>query len=349
MRFFPILWLVVFYACRNQPAVPVEQQLTVLLDQTTLYMEPGEKSQVARTLKKSDVVADLNEVSNFETTIQYAGAARKAPWLKVQTADNQTGWLFAVAVRPVVNQDGWLAKKQMISYFGPSIAVRHDRWLETRKNSADEQTFATQYREAVALRDTFIQLLQNRADPTDNVEQNDFLWLRSALPGFVFQWVAEGTQPYLFVDYKQWQPVANTTTGTQDDLFVQTCLMAFAADSIESFFPAWVIQTTDYESASQLGSRQHEQVLQAIDRTLAAGNLFQPQLKQMKDNVLADILDKNRSYWQPQDKIVSELTSILAHRPACLDERDVLALQTRRQSFENPAKNGIRVNLRSGE
>lgn len=321
----------------------------MLLDQTTLYVAPGEKSKVVGTLKKGTVVTDLGEVSNFETIIQYEGTPRKAPWLKVQSTDNQTGWLFAAAVQPLVNQDGWLAKKQLVSYFGPSLAVRHDRWLETRKNINDEQTFAGQYSEAVSLRDTFIQLLQRRADPTENVEQNDFPWLRSALPGFVFQWVAEGTQPYLFADYKQWQSIAGKTSGQQDDLFVQTCLLAFAADSIESFFPVWVIQTTDYESASQLGSGKHEQVLQATDHALAAGNLFQSELKQMKDNVLADMLDKNRSYWQPQDKIISELKSILAHPPKCLDERDLLALQTRLQSFENPAANGIRVNLRSGE
>ncbi len=68
-----------------------------------------------------------------------------------------------------------------------------------------------------------------------------------------------------------------------------------------------------------------------------------------KDLILNDILDYHATYWQPAEKIRLELDQVLEVRFSCLTDRDRLALSERRKAFDNPAANGIRVNLRAGE
>ena len=168
------------------------------------------------------------------------------------------------------------------------------------------------------------------------------------MPCFVFQWVSDGTQPYLFADYLYWLPIASKTNGLQDDAFIQTCLVAFPADSIESFFPAWKFQLSDSEAASQLGMGVHLKMLRQIESALNTGPLFQPELMTLKEAVLDDILNHKSVYWQSKGLILKELNQILAANLTILDERDRTALQARRTMFENPEASGVMVNLRGG-
>jgi hypothetical protein len=191
-------------------------------------------------------------------------------------------------------------------------------------------------------------LLSRRSDPNDADFQPDFSWLAEVLSGFIFQKVAEGTQPYLFADYLFWQQKALKTSGLQDDLFIQTCLAAFPTDSIESFYPAWTFQLSDYEAASQLGTGVHLKMLQQIEKAMQAGPLFQPELMAFKEAALEDILGKNSVFWQPKELILKELNQIFNTQLSCLNDRDLMALQARLTMFENPEATGVRVNLRGG-
>lgn len=83
-------------------------------------------------------------------------------------------------------------------------------------------------------------------------------------------------------------------------------------------------------------------------RALLAGDLFRPELLDLKDRVLEDISDKNSTYWQPQDKILAQ-RKILKSDFKCLDDRDRIALQARQKMFEAYADNAIVLNLRSGK
>jgi hypothetical protein len=50
-------------------------------------------------------------------------------------------------------------------------------------------------------------------------------------------------------------------------------------------------------------------------------------------------------YWQPRDKILTELDQIFAAELSCLSDRDRLALEARRAMFE---AGEVQVDLRSG-
>jgi hypothetical protein len=142
---------------------------------------------------------------------------------------------------------------------------------------------------------------------------------------------------------------ASTTLSTSDDVFFQTMVAFYPTDSIESFYPVWTIQTDENDGCSQLGLGNHHAMLKHIDDALNNCPEFEPELIKAKNLLLEDILGKDVCYWQIEKKILTELNLILENNYKCLMPRDVMALKARKQMFENPQANGIRVNLRAGE
>ncbi len=339
--------LLFIFSCQNPTD---ENALQVVLPQTALRDAPGEKGREIRTLQAQDKLVDLGKVSRFETQLRLEGQSLIAPWLQVRTAEGETGWVFSGAVLPVPPQNSWLLKKRMACYFGPDLSARRDRWLAMRDTLGTEAGFALFYREAVALRDTFTYHLAHRAEPNATEMQPSFYWLREALPGFVYQRIAQGTRPYLFTDYRLFQALAARTTGKQDDALLATYLAAYPTDSIESVAPIWATQISDNEIVSQLGQGNHWQMLQKIDVALSRTDLlFRPELLDLKEDLLEDILGKSVGYWQPAEKILAELNKIIGSSLSSLTEADRATLQTRLGMFQEPVANGLQVNLRAGE
>lgn len=346
MRYLLLLLPFVFSFCKNGTS---DNQLVVTFSQTSLRDAPGEKSIEFRALKQGERLIDLQQVSDFESEIRFPNSRVQAPWLKVQTAQKEVGWVFAAWVEPVQPQEEWLLQKKMACYFGNALAERRNEYVRALATPGSELGFADRYREAVALRDTFVLLLARRAETNGTLRKPDFSWLPVALPGFIFQQVAGGTQPFLFADYRYWQQRAAASKGRQDDTFVEACLTAFPTDSIESFFPFWTFQLSDFDAASQLGTGRHLKMLQAIDESWLAGTLFRPELAAFKETLLDDILSQNTAYWQPEELILKELEKIFSTEFACLNGRDRMAMQARMTMFAESEAHGVRVNLRSGK
>ena len=344
--FLPATGLLFILSCAPRDD---ENTLRVVLPQTALRDAPGEKGREIAALKAQDRLTDLGTVSRFETQLRLGDQSLIAPWLQVKAPDGQQGWVFSGAVLPVISQANWLLNKRMWCYFGPELSARRDRWLATRDTIATEAGFAAFYREAVALRHTFTYRLAHRAEPNTTDVQPDFYWLREALPGFVYQRVAQGTQPYLFTDYRFFQLLAARTTGRQDDQLIAAYLSAYPIDSVESAAPVWTMQIADNELVSQLGLHHHWQLLAAIDASLTTNSLFQPEWVRLKEAVLEDIFGKTVRYWQPKEKILAELNKIIASNFSTLTVADRAALETRLAMFQKPSASGLQVNLRVGE
>lgn len=342
MRHLLFFLPLVFVFCKNEIS---ENQALSLQFPTALRDTFGQNSREITVLKAGEKVADLGVVSDFESVIGLGGETRQAPWLRVKTADGKVGWIFGGAVSPP--DPNWLINKRLQCYFGPALAARITQFTAA-ESPTSEADFAARYREAVALRDTCIFLLVSRAEPSEADKHPDFAWLPTTFPGFIFQKVAEGTQPYLFADFHFWQQKAQKTNGLQDDAFVETCLTAFAADSIESFYPAWKFQISDYEAVSQLGTGVHLKMFRQIETALKVGELFQSELTSFKESLLEDILDNKTGYWQPKELILKELNQILNAGFSCLNDHDRVALRSRLTMFENLKANNVKVNLRSG-
>ncbi len=326
------------------------KQLIVVPEQLALRDTAGQKSREILFLQKGKKVEDLGVVSNFETIIELQGGILQSPWIKVQTSDQQQGWVLAALLIPVdAERVQWFENKRFICYFGNALTQRRSNWLATTGTLSTDAEVAAHYREAVALRDTFMSLLSRRAEPNETTTQLDYTWMQNMLPGFIAQKVAARNSPYLFADFNYWIQIAKQSAGNQDDLFFETCTSIFPHDNIESFFPAWKFQLDDLASASQLGSGAHLKVLAGIDKSLADSDLFSKELMRWKESILADIAGKDVVYWQPAEKILAELKKIEESRFSCLEARDQMVLQARLTAFGDPDANGIRVNMRSGE
>jgi hypothetical protein len=324
----------------------VQNQLHVSADKVALRATPGVKGAEVGTLLKGEKLTELAEVSHFETEITWGQASILAPWLKVETSRGKQGWVHAGAVTPTGDKGEWLLQKRLDCYFGHAFTSRINDWKAGISNIKTDAACALSYRTAIGLRDSMVQSLVYRPEVNGRPE---YLWLPDVLPGFVYQRAYSGVRPNLFADYRFWAQIAQQTNGAADNLFFETCSMAFPRDSIESLFPVWKFELPEQESASQLGTGAHMLILQQLDKNLAQSRLFEPELMGMKEALLEDIQDKNTRFWQSGELILKELDEIMARKPACLSEQESSALLPRRVMLEAAAENGVKVNLRSGE
>ncbi len=318
----------------------------------SLRAAPDEESAEIESLKTGTYLVDLQELSNFISSVYLDDSLYKEPWIRVQTAGKKQGWVFAGALRlPNSNaqtQHEWLLAKRFEACFGKQLTRDWHAWkLQTPVNN--DAAFAKILLEGLRLRDTLNQLIAYHVTRDPNQSPPDFFWLGPYSPFFIIQQIGDGTGYYLFLDYRQIVRQAAQTTGRQDDLFAQAGVAAFPLDSIESPFPIWVFPLSTEESASNLGAGHHLHCLQAIDKAWQSGPDFHPELRRMTEALLADVLDVSRKYWQPREKILAELEKIRTTKLICLNDRDRLALEERFKMFEWPNANELHVNLRAGK
>ena len=346
-RLFALLFLAaaLFSNCKNDR----RPRLKIAVEQTDLRSEAGEKSQAISILKRGQTVRDAGEISPFFSEIELDGHPFLEPWVKVETENGTVGWVFAAAVREAENHANWLISRRLQSFFGKPLATRIASFSEKNERISTAADFAENWRTGQAVADSMNQILPQKATANDAGELPDFFWLNHAMPCFLTQKVAEGSAFHLFHDYRFWLKKAVATPQPDDDAFIQTCLAAFPTDSIESFFPSWKIQLTDYESASMLGSGSHLRMLESIANSLKISKLFQKELAVFKEALLHDIASREVEYWFPAPKIVEELQAIRAADFPFFSNEDQILLDERRRQFENPSANGLRVNRRAGE
>ncbi len=341
-----------------EPDTPKENtaptKMIVNIDNLRLRSTAGEKGEEIGRLKEGTVLYDLGEVSDFTTRVQLRGIWFDEPWLKVKTEQDLEGWVYGGAVKFDVDNPTTLSKmmmdKRLQTFFGKGLTLQINRYKTNYDSLKTSNDFVGNYRTGIKLRDTLTAVLENRIDITDSYDQlPDLFWIENAIPGYVTQLVAEGTIYFLFQDFKQLHQKALKTKGTEDDDFVALNFSIYAGDSIEFFYPSWFIQTWDYGGCSLLGKGEHRKILTEIDQVLMKSNLFQRELKMIKNSLVDDVTNKDREYWESKDKILSELDAIIAGNFNILSNEDLIALKTRRKQFEYPAENNIKVNVRSGE
>ncbi len=326
--------------------------LTTNVDAAQLRAAPGPDGKVLLSLPFGAVLYDLGEVSDFTTRINLRGIWFDEPWLKVRTKDGQIGWIYGGALRFQMDDNSATARllmqKRLQTIFGAALedSIRNYRLAFHAIQTAED--FANVFRQGTKLRDTMTNIMQERILIQDYDALPDMFWLTEAMPGMVPQLVAEGTSYFLFWNFAILQTIAQRTANTADDGFVAFNITLFPEDSIEYFFPAWFMQTWDYGGSSLLGRGVHYNTLQQIAQQLQQSDLFAKELKRLKARLLNDMTESHVTYWESQEKILAELDRILSADFHILDNADRIALQTRRQQFNDPQQFGIQVNMQSG-
>lgn len=369
------LWLLMLsglgiWACQSEPgesdppanpsteksSVEVEgkEALTfvVNIDRLRMRETAGEKGKVIKELEKGTVLYDEGEVSDFTTRIKLRGITFDEPWLKVSTADNTVGWIYAGAIHLGTTPDSELGKilreKRLINLFGPEGADRIRAYRSDFHRMTTAKEVLATYQTGRQIREEFVDQLEEKIDAYNTTIQPDLFWLEEALPGFVPQLVAEGTAYYLFEDYRQWIKKAKATKELVDDQFVEFKIQAFPMDSIEYFFSAWQIQTWDYGGSSLLGRGFHFALLQAANQLVEQAHPLRGEILEVKRSIIEDILQPANTFWESKEKVLIEVDNILQADLSILDKNDRIALQARREQFTDPEANEIKMNERAG-
>ncbi|MCS7036262.1 MAG: hypothetical protein RMJ33_04995 [Saprospiraceae bacterium] len=333
-----LLGVVLMVACNGGPADHSDARVTVA---THLRQAPDESSTTTQHLPEGAALLDLGEVSPYLSGIYLGDTLLWEPWLRMRTLEGNTGWVFGGFVQLNKASTGetlrWRCEKRLYALFGPIPAQRLMRWAA--QPITTDTALAHHLREGLALRDTLQTALRyGLRRPTPDA-QPDLRWLSPYLR------YLRRYRGGIAVDYGLLAREAQQTRGQQDDYFAQSCIEAYPIDSMESPLPAWVFPLSWTESASNLGAGRHQATLDRLDDALQQAPLFQPEWQRLKDLVMSDILDIERSYWQPLPKILAELDALLAQPPNCLTAQERAALALRRQML---AQGLARTDLRSG-
>ena len=341
--------------------IPVEKMvpLIVNLDNLRLRADAGEKGKEIGRLPKGTVLQDLGEVSDFTTRVRLRGIWFDEPWLKVRTEQGLEGWVYAGAIRFDVNKPSelteMLLRKRLQTTFGKELTQRIHTYRKNFRTATTSTAFAENYREGAELQALLNKELESKIVLDDTNQLPDLFWIDETLPALVPALVAEGTAYYLFRDYKALGNKAINTEGKEDDHYVALNYLVHNSDSIEHFFPAWMIQTWDYGGHSLLGQGEHLKILKKVSEVVSKSSLFLEEAMQIKTRLIADMLDSGdvdksgTGFWEPKEKILKELDAILAAEDiTVLSAEDRVALETRRKILENPEQNGIKMNYRSG-
>ncbi len=326
-------------------------KLIINLDNLRLRATAGEKGKEISRLAKGSIVTDAGEISDFTTPIRLRGVQFDEPWVKVKTEQGVEGWVYGGGVNFSMDNPTALANKLMERRLKTLFKGLAPAILEYRRQYtqvSDSKTFAEVYRKGVKLRDTLVTILEAKIPVGDYKQLPDLFWLKEAIPGYIPQLAAEGTLYYLFQDYNKMDVQAKKTNGLDDDNYIDLCLMVHSYDSVEHFFPAWFLQTWDYGGNSLLGQGTHLRILKKMDNLVKSGNAFEPEILDLKNNLLNDITWQENAYWEPLKNIKEELDAIMAADLSILSEEDIIALETRRKMFDDVKGNKIDVNLKSG-
>jgi hypothetical protein len=322
-----------------------DNRLIVRKEKTVIRQLPDEKSEVLCSLEKGDQLEDLGETGKVESVFKIGNDIFQSPWLKVKTSSDITGWVLAWALKPIRNDDEWLLRKRVDTYWGKNLRTERDSWKKGFLSINTQEEWFKVWRDGMHLRDTLLHLLHKQPEISGSL---NYQWISELLPGFVYQETVMPGRPCLFADYRIWHQKALSTEGHQDNALAGLLLSLFPLDSIESNFPYWVFQLDDQHYASQLGLGRHSTILRSLDSLSLSAPMAGKECKAIKMKLFEDIMDQKSQYWQPATKIREELANLLANPPACLTREDIDALNIRLRMFDNPAQHGIRVNLRSG-
>lgn len=326
--------------------------LTVNMEQLRVRKAPGlDGAEIGKVTLGSELPY-AGRMTDFTTRIKLDGIWYDEPWVSILTSEQDTGWIYGGGVvfegENSEELSEILLQKRMKTFFGKlssDIALYRDDYA----NALTSEEFAKVFHDGEEIRERMVAALEEKIPITEVENLPDIFWVENVFPGYLVELVAEGSQYYLFKDFRQLHTKAQQTEGLEDDVFMDLALAIYERDSIEYFFPSWFMQTWDYGGHSLLGSGKHNDVLALADEVMEMSDYFKEDIDVFKKEVMRDISNPELTYWNGAERIVAELDDIIDMEYALLSKDDIISLKARRNQFKNYEANGIELNLRTGE
>lgn len=339
---------------QQMPASPsIEQQkitLTSTLKELRVRDKAGlEGTEIAR-LDEGDKMVYADEMSDFTTEIKLRGVDYNDPWLKVELGDGKKGWVYAGAVKFTMNNAGKTLAEQIVTkrlsqFFGKEKVAKIEAYQKMYAAVTTDAELAKAYQYGVNLQTELNKELEGKVDMYNQSEMPDLFWIDESLPALETALVAEGTEYYLFFDYKALLEKATQTDGTADDEFANFQIQVNPLDSTEYFFKAWYLQTWDYGGYSLLGQEKHIDLFNVMEENLKKSTVFEKGYQAIKEEMMRD-LTQNMQYGEGKYSILVEFDKIMAADYSFMTKDDNIALETRRKMFDDPEANKLELNMR---
>ena len=324
---------------------PVE--LEVILDNVRIRDAAGLKGkEVARLPKKSKVI--FNGVfSDFTDKIKLRGIQYDDPWLKVRTKTGEEGWIYGASVKFDANNVGAdlynkLITKRLTKFFGKKIVFEIEQYQKSYKEAKTERDFALVYRNNKQLLDAMNEKF-NEFFEVENFDSEypDLFWIDDPIPAMTLGLVAEGTMYQIFTNIDDLIKKAATTQGQTDDDFTKLLKDYYDGD-VEYYFAVYYLQTWDYGGYSLLGQGKHKAILNRLEKLSAQSDLFVPEIKKLKTDLLEDITN-GTEYGENSATILKELDEIIKIKYKIITNTELITLKNRRPMFEKPEDYEIQV------
>ncbi len=327
-------------------------RLVVNMDQLRIYEAPGLETAEMGIISMGAEVPYAGSMTDFTTKLKLGGVWYDEPWISILTMEGDTGWVYGGGV--IFEGDDseelseLLLEKRMKAFFGNLSSAVLD-YRDDYANASTSEAFANVFHDGEELRERMVSALEEKIPATEVENLPNIFWIEDIFPGYVVELVAEGTQYYLFKDFRQLHQKALQTEGEEDDVFTDLGLTIYQRDSIEYFYPSWFMQTWDYGGHSLLGSGKHNDVLAHADEVMQMSNFFKDDVSVFKKEVMRDISDPSITYWNSQENIITEIDEIIQMEYEIINRDDIVLLKSRKQQFEDYEANGIELNVRIGE
>ena len=338
------------------PTKPERTKLIANIDYLRLRSKAGTDSETVAMLQRGQVMHDLGEISDFSTQVELRGVKYNEPWLKVETAEGQVGWVYGGGVYFDLNNSSkamdLLMKKRLVTFYGKDISEDVFAYRKAFAMARTDKDMARVIEEGSSLAEEMNnknEKILPMANPDDEKDVPDLRWLQQTLPGYHLGSAAEGTIYWFYRNLKQFSEKVSKTKGKADDDFINLNLQLYPNDSIEYTFPVYFMQTWDYGGHSLLGEGKHLEILTSANEVMAKHpGIFDAEINQIKDELLHDLTASPQGYWYEKSRILSEIDKIMKAELGILTEKDKIAIAEQRKRFTDPVASGIKVGLRSG-
>ena len=311
-----------------------------------LFQTPAIDSELITTIKEGELLIPTGEYSGEWVGVSRNGRAICEPWLKVLTRKKESGWVMAVAEDFVIATKDipeWEQNHRIRSLLRERTLQQLRGYQQTWESTTQASLLVVAMRNALAVKEELLTEMEGL--PCQS--QPD--WLEALFPGFVLQKNSTQGIPYLWQDYGRWLERARETKGSADDRLMQLFCRMYPQDSIAYYYAAWQFPEPDGKYFSLLGRGIHRELMVNIEDLYKSEPFLEPELRQISQALLNDILEAPYGYWERKDAIVKELEEISGTPWSILQEADRVLLHRRLKAFKKEDADDIPTGLRLGQ